>query len=57
LTEEAISALRTFLPEVDQGKLANRLRKADLPALLTVAFFVHLIQRKLNAKTSGASHA
>lgn len=46
LTEAALAALRQDLPEVDQSRLVSGLRKADIPRLLTVAVFVHLIQRK-----------
>ena len=46
LTEEALLELRQRLPEVDQGRLVKGLRKAELPTLLTIAVFVHLIQRK-----------
>jgi acyl carrier protein len=50
LTAEAIAGLREELPEVDPGKLREGLRKADLPALLTVSVFVGLIGKKLAAK-------
>jgi acyl carrier protein len=47
LTEEALAEVRLTAPELDQSKLVKGLRKADLPSLLTVSFFVHLIARKL----------
>ena len=50
LTEEALAALREALPEVSAARLSQGLRKADLPSLLTVSVFVHLIQRKLQEK-------
>ena len=57
LTEEALAEIRQSAPELDAGKLVKGLRKTDLPALLTVGFFVHLVQRKLNARAEGDSHA
>jgi len=53
LTDAALDELRQSLPEVDQSRLTPGLRKADVPALLTVGVFVHLIQRKLRGKTEG----
>ena len=57
LTEEALAELRRAAPELDPAKLVTGLRKADLPALLTVGFFVSLIQRKLALNPAGGSHA
>jgi acyl carrier protein len=57
LTEEALAELRRAAPELDPAKLVAGLRKADLPALLTVGFFVSLIQRKLALNNAGGSHA
>ena len=57
LTEEALAELRRAAPELDPAKLVTGLRKADLPALLTVGFFVSLIQRKLSLNTEGGTHA
>jgi acyl carrier protein len=57
LTEAALDEIRKSLPELDGGKLVKGLRKMDLPALLTVSFFVHLIARKLEGKAEGAVHA
>jgi acyl carrier protein len=57
LTEAALDEIRRSLPELDAGKLVKGLRKVDLPALLTVSFFVHLIARKLAAKAEGAALA
>jgi acyl carrier protein len=53
LTEEALEEIRRSVPGLDSAKLVKGLRKADLPLLLTVAFFVHLISRKLAAKAGG----
>jgi len=47
LTEAALAEIRNSLPELDASKLVKGLRKTDLPALLTVSFFVRLIARKL----------
>jgi acyl carrier protein len=56
LTAAAIGEIQKSLPELDPGKFAKGLRKMDLPALLTVSFFVQLIARKLAAKTEGVVH-
>ncbi|MBF0408021.1 MAG: acyl carrier protein [Candidatus Riflebacteria bacterium] len=50
LTEDALKELKKALPEVDQNRLVPGFRKAEIPSLLTVSVFVHLIQRKLQAK-------
>ncbi len=57
LTDEALAEIRRAAPELDPAKLVKGLRKVDLPALLTVEFFVKLIARKLAAKPEGAVHA
>jgi acyl carrier protein len=57
LTEEALAELRRLMPEVDPRRLVPGLRRADLPVVLTVGVFVHLIQRKMAAKAEGESHA
>ena len=57
LTEEALAELRRSATGLDPAKLQPGLRKLDLPALLTVAFFVHLIARKLAAQQQEATHA
>ncbi|HKW27783.1 MAG TPA: acyl carrier protein [Verrucomicrobiae bacterium] len=56
LTQAAIGEIRKSLPELDPGKFAKGLRKMDLPALLTVSFFVRLIARKLAARKEGVVH-
>ncbi len=57
LTDEALTLLRRLVPELDPARLTPGLRKVDLPALLTVSFFVRLIARKLAAQAEGAVHA
>ncbi len=57
LTEAALREIRRSLPELDPGKLVTGLRKMDLPALLTVSFFVRLIARKLAVQKEGVVHA
>ena len=50
LTPEAIEELKKALPEVPPEKLQPGLRKIELPSVLNVAVFVHLIQRKVAQK-------
>ena len=50
LTPEAIEELKKALPEVPSEKLQPGLRKIELPSVLNVAVFVHLIQRKVAQK-------
>ena len=57
LTEEALAEIRRAVPELDPAKLVKGLRKMDLPSLLTVGFFVHLIARKLALRQQGGAHA
>ncbi|HNQ90110.1 MAG TPA: acyl carrier protein [Verrucomicrobiota bacterium] len=57
LTGAALDEIRKAMPELDASKLVPGLRKADLPALLPVSFFVNLIARKLAAPPDGAPHA
>jgi acyl carrier protein len=57
LTDEALAEIRRAAPELDPAKLVQGLRKVDLPALLTVGFFVQLIARKLATKTEGVADA
>ncbi|MCX6903695.1 MAG: phosphopantetheine-binding protein [Verrucomicrobia bacterium] len=57
LTDEALTEIGRAVPELDKSKLVKGLRKVDLPSLLTVSFFVHLIARKLAAKPEGGAHA
>lgn len=53
LTEEALRELQAAMPEVPPDRFAKGLRKADVPLLLNVAVFVHLIQRKVAASGAG----
>jgi acyl carrier protein len=57
LTPEALVELRRALPEIPPARLAAGLRTLELPSLLTVSVFVHLIQRKLAEKPEGAPRA
>ena len=50
LTAEAIDALQKALPEVPPERLRAGLKKIEVPSVLNVAVFVHLIQRKLANK-------
>ena len=57
LTPEAIEELKKALPEVPPEKLHTGLRKIELPSVLNVAVFVHIIQRKLTQKQQEVSDA
>ena len=57
LTAEALTELRNALPEIDPGLLREGLRRIEVPAVLNVAVFVHLIQRKLAQQTQETHHA
>ena len=48
LTDGALEELKNALPEVDPDKLVPGLRSLELPRLLNVAVFVHLIQRTMD---------
>ncbi|MCL2701776.1 MAG: acyl carrier protein [Phycisphaerae bacterium] len=50
LTPQAIEELRRALPEVPPETFRPGMKKIDVPAVLTVAVFVHLIQRKTTQK-------
>jgi len=56
LTEAALLELRQLMPEVDPTRFAPGLRKMDIPSLLTVGVFVHIIGRKLKAREQETSH-
>ena len=47
LTDEALAELRRALPEVPPDRFRPGLKKIEVPSVLNVAVFVHLIQRKL----------
>lgn len=57
LTGEALAEIRKAAPELNPAKLVPGLRKQDLPALLTVGFFVSLIRRKLAVAAEGGVRA
>ena len=50
LTAEAIEELRKALSEVPPELIKAGLRKIEVPSVLNVAVFVHLIQRKVGQK-------
>ena len=51
LSDEALEELKKALPEVPAKYLKPGLKKVELPGVLNVAVFVHLIQRKLAEKS------
>jgi len=57
LTEDAMEELKKALPEVPAGHFKPGLKKIELPSVLNVAVFVHLIQRKLMEKSREAGNA
>lgn len=57
LTSEALVELRKALPEVDPDLLGEGLRSVEVPAVLNVAVFAHLVQRKLAEQAREAHHA
>jgi acyl carrier protein len=57
LTAEAIEQLKRALPEVPPEKLHTGLKKIELPSVLNVAVFVHIIQRKLSEKQQEVTDA
>ncbi len=57
LTEEAIQELKKALPEVPAECFKPRLTKIEVPSILNVAVFVHLIQRKLTEKLQEVENA
>lgn len=57
LTEHALEELKKALPEVPAGCFEPGLKKIELPGMLNVAVFVHLIQRKLTEKSQEAGNA
>jgi len=56
LTDAALDELRRLMPEVNPARFAHGLRRAEIPALLTVGVFVHIIGRKLNGTAQEAEH-
>ena len=57
LTDEALEELRKALPEVPAEYLKPGLKKIELPSVLNVAVFVHVIQRKLAKKAQEVKNA
>jgi len=57
LTDEALEELKKALPEVPAECLKPGLKKIELPSILNVAVFVHLIQRKLAEKSQEVKNA
>jgi len=57
LTPEALAELRKALPEIEPSLLREGLRKIEVPAVLNVAVFVHVIQRKLAERVREAHYA
>ena len=57
LTPEAIEELKKALPEVPPDKFRPGLKKVEVPSVLNVAVFVHLIQRKVALKQREAVDA
>ena len=56
LTDQALAELRRSLPEVPPELLQPGLKKIELPSILNVAVFVHLIQRKLAEQSEETQH-
>ena len=57
LTDEALEELRKALPEVSAECFKAGLKKIEVPGVLNVAVFVHLIQRKLAEKSREVNSA
>ena len=57
LTDAALAELREALPEIPADKLSSGLKKIELPSVLNVAVFVHLIERKLAETAVEVSNA
>lgn len=57
LTDAALAELREAMPEIPADKLSPGLKKIELPGVLNVAVFVHLIQRKLTETAAEVSNA
>ena len=57
LTPEALEELKKALPEVPVEKFRPGLKKIEVPSVLNVAVFVHLIQRKVAQKQREAVDA
>jgi acyl carrier protein len=57
LTDEAVADLKKSLPEIPPEKFKLGMKKIELPGLLNVGVFVHIIQRKLDEKKKGEKNA
>lgn len=57
LTDEALEVLKKALPEVPAEYFKPGMKKIEIPGILNVAVFVHLIQNKLEAKSQGEKNA
>ena len=57
LTDEALEELKKAMPEVPSDLFKPGLKKIELPGILNVAVFVHLIQSKLAQKSQGEKNA
>ena len=57
LTQEALKELKKALPEVPVEYFKAGFKKVELPGVLNVAVFVHLIQRKLIERSQETGHA
>ena len=57
LTNEALVELQRALPEVPPERFRTGLKKIEVPSVLNVAVFVHLIQRKLAEQGREAARA
>jgi acyl carrier protein len=57
LTDEALEELKKALPEVPEEYLKPGLKKIEVPSVLNVAVFVHLIERKLVGAGGEVEHA
>jgi acyl carrier protein len=57
LTDEALDVLKKALPEVPAEYFKPGMKKIEIPSILNVAVFVHLILSKLEAKSQGEKNA
>lgn len=57
LTDEALDQLRKALPEVPPEKLKPGLKRIEVPGVLNVAVFVHMIQRKRDERCPESNDA
>ncbi len=57
LTDEALEELKRALPEVPPEKFSKGLKRIEVPSVLNVAVFVHLIQRKVRQRDQESADA